>query len=97
MDTLFDTDKLTEAFEKFDAENPRVWYAFRAVTLRMINSGFEHYGAKAIWEYIRFNFAMETKGEFKLNNNYTAFYARKFEREFPEHKGFFELRKRKTG
>ena len=96
MDTLFDTDKLTEAFEKFDAENPQVWNAFKAVTLRVISSGFEHYGAKAVWEYIRFNFAMKTRGEFNLNNNYTALYARKFEAEFPQHKGFFELRKRKT-
>jgi len=97
QETLFDTDKLQQAFDKFDAENPQVWNAFKAVTLRVISSGFEHYGAKAIWEYIRFNFAMKTGGEFKLNNNYTAFYARKFIEKYPQFEGFFELRKRKTG
>ena len=93
----FNKSKLQKAFEKFDKENPKVWEKFETLTFRLINKGIEHYGAKAIWECIRFKHALRTKGgEFKLNNNFTAFYARKFIDKYPQYKGFFELRKRRA-
>tara|TARA_B100000963_G_C22628321_1_gene673527 strand:- start:1085 stop:1492 length:408 start_codon:yes stop_codon:yes gene_type:complete len=36
------------------------------------------------------------KQHFKLNNNYSSFYARRFMTMFPDHGGFFRTRKRKS-
>lgn len=34
--------------------------------------------------------------QFKLNNNYSSFYARAYMKKFPRHDGFFRTRKRKS-
>jgi len=95
--TLFDIDTrsaLQKAFEQFDKDNPHVWNLFVQFAFRAIRKGFNHYGAKTIFEAIRYHSDIVTKDkDFKLNNDYTAYYARKFEREYPEHRGFFRMRK----
>jgi hypothetical protein len=40
-------------FEEYDGENPAIWQEFEAAALELIRCGIEHYGAKAILEYIR--------------------------------------------
>jgi len=80
-------------FKAYDAKNPEIWPTFKDLTLILINKGIEHYGAKAIFEAIRFHKAMKHGvNDFKLNNNFTAEYAREFMRLYPEHAGFFEVR-----
>lgn len=51
-------------------------------------------GAKAIWERLRWNYAMRSNGndEFKLNNNYTAYMARLAMQKEPRLQGMFEVR-----
>jgi len=80
------------AFEKFDKANPRCWQLFAHFTHEAIEANAIHFGAQAILERIRWETAINTQGEFKVNNNYAPFYARKFHEEFPEHKGFFRTR-----
>ena len=88
---------VTYDFERFHAENPAVYKLFQQFAFRAIRRGLVHYSAKTIFEAIRFHADIVTKGEsFKLNNNYTAYYARMFEKDYPEYKGFFEKRKVKT-
>lgn len=100
MTTLFDLPvktQLEKDFEQFDKENSKVWELFVKFAFRAINRGFKHYGAKTIFEAIRYHCDITTTGsEFKLNNNYTAYYARKFHRTYPQHDGFFETRKVKA-
>jgi len=94
METLF--DEITESAEvKFDREHPVIWQEFKRIALRLIEKGVSRYGAKAIFEVIRYDMSIEGGTDFKLNNNYTAYYARKFIEQFPFHAGFFELRKKK--
>jgi len=94
--TLFEgmaKTSLQRAFEQFDAENPAVWIEFRDSALRLIEAGRRHYGAKSIMETIRFHRDVRRNAEgFKINNNFTAYYARKFMDLYPEHEGFFETR-----
>ena len=93
MKTLFDKS-IQEKFEEFDRANPKVWGLFVQFAFRAINRGFNHYGAKTIFEAIRYYTDVHTTDpEFKLNNNYTAYYARKFMAEYPDYDGFFETRK----
>ena len=62
--------------------------------------GFHRWGAKAIWEVLRYELAISTTAnvkDYKLNNNYTSRMARKLMNEEPEDFGdFFEVRKLKT-
>ena len=81
--------------ETYDLEHPAIWQEFEKVALRQIDKGYSHLGAKAIFEFIRFN--TPSIAEFpKLNNNMTAYYARKFIKLHPEHEGYFETRKTKV-
>jgi len=96
MPTIFDCPAKTRLeldFEKFDKKNPHVWELFVKFAFQSINKGFSHYGAKTIFEAIRYHCDITTIGsEFKLNNNYTAYYARKFHKAFPLYGNFFETR-----
>lgn len=88
-------DELLEDFQRFDAESPEVWDEFVRFTNEAIKRGFRHFGSKAVFERIRWETAVpNTQGEvdFKLSNNFHAFYARKFNDEYPEQKNFFVLK-----
>ena len=51
---------------------------------------------KQIFEVIRWEYDLKTTGDFKLNNNYTAWYARLVMERNPSLDGFFQLRKAKA-
>lgn len=80
-------------FERYDAANPAIWEQFERITNSLIAKGYKHHGAKAIFEIIRYQTAIVGgDDEFKVNNNFTQCYARKFIAKYPEHKNFFEFR-----
>lgn len=87
-------DQILDAFEKFHMENPDVWRLFQRFSLEAYNAGRGHYSAKAVFERIRWHLEIETSGEeVKLNNNFTAHYARMFHLSRPDLDGFFRNRK----
>ncbi len=81
-------------FDEYHERNPQVWAMFKRFTFEAILSGRSRIGAKMIAERIRWEtFLRPAEGdEFKINNNYVAFYARKFMCEFPEHDSVFQTR-----
>lgn len=85
MKTLFDIYESTKTFAEYDKENPAIWQAFVRIAFHLINSGVKHSGGKAIAEILR-------DGDFKINNSFISSYTRKFAKEYPEHKDFFEFR-----
>jgi hypothetical protein len=90
-----DCQTIEERFQAFHDRNPQVYRALRDMALEMRRRGHRQYGIKALFEVLRFNHAMRTEGDiFKLNNNYTALYARLLMDNEPELDGFFELRRR---
>jgi|TARA_Y100000310_G_scaffold292621_1_gene321533 hypothetical protein len=83
-------------FSEYDQENPHIWLLFRATTLMLLRQGFRHYGAKTIMERIRWHTSVEQgERDFKINNNWASFYARKFMEHHPVHEGFFFTRTKK--
>lgn len=87
---------LQQRFEAFHTLNPKVYDALRGMAVSMRRRGMRRYSIKALWEVLRFQ-AIATHGdEFKLNNDYTALYARKLMAEVPELAGFFETRRSKA-
>ena len=87
-------DELTESFLKFNDEHPEVLTAFCRFTLQLIRAGREHGGAKMVMERVRWDSALGSRepDTFKVNNNFTAFYARAFHQLYSEHDGFFRTR-----
>ena len=87
-------EELRDAVTQFHQTHPKVWDLFDHFTRDRISRGFEHYSVNAIFERIRWETDQARTGEheFKLNNNYSAFYARAFMRCNPEHEGFFRTR-----
>lgn len=91
------TTQTTLQFSQTDAEvydrlNPQVWEYFKLFSLQMLNRGYKRIGSKMIFERIRWETMISGDGTFKVNNNYTPYYSRKFEAEFPEHEGVFSKR-----
>lgn len=94
-------DRIAWAFADFDAAHPEIYREFCRMVRELRAAGHGHYSAKAIIEVIRFhtdvNRGYEQRGEFKINNNFTALYARKWQAEHPEAASFFATRQRKAG
>lgn len=81
----------------FHKANPRVYDLFKRFTFQVIRAGHQHYSADAVCHRIRWHTSVETQGDdFKINNNYAAYYARLFMVEHPQHDGFFRTRVTKS-
>jgi len=84
---------MVEQFWKFHVENPGVYKELLTLALKMKRTGRNRYGMKGLFEVLRWHRALKTTDEdFKLNNNYTAFYARMLMKRLPELDGFFAVR-----
>jgi len=82
-------------FEQFVIEAPELYDFLVARAREMRARGFSRYGIKSLYEVARFHFSMTRKPgeEYKLNNDYTALFARKIMRDHPDLDGFFETRR----
>jgi hypothetical protein len=83
---------MRETFEQYQERNPRIYKEFKHYVFQLIEAGETKIGSKSIFEQIRWQSKIKKEGEFKINNNYTADYARKFEQDFPHFAGIFEKR-----
>ena len=81
-------------FEEYDQANPEIYELFKTFAFEMIFAGRRHYSARTVIHRIRWHTDLHarTNDGFKINNDYSPFYARKFESEFPQHMGFFAKR-----
>lgn len=86
--------KMIARFEFFHAANPQVYVEFVRRTIGMHKTGKRKYGARCFIELIRHDHDINVKGEevFKINDNFTPMYARKFMAENPKYAGFFNTR-----
>ena len=81
-------------FKEYHATNPDIFEAFEKYTFQAIDAGRKYLGSQVILERIRFYSMVEAKqDQFKINNNYAAFYSRMFEDKHPKFKGFFRKRR----
>jgi hypothetical protein len=89
-------EQMRQRCEEFHRRHPEVWEMFKGFTQDRIALGFESYSADAIFHRIRWETARpeyKRGEEFKLNDHYTAFYARRFHKAYPHLAGFFRTRK----
>lgn len=80
------------SFIKYHEENPEIYEEFKKYAFQLINRGYKRIGSKQIFEVIRWHSMVSGNDKYKVNNNYTADYARKFEKDFPHHFGIFSKR-----
>ena len=80
-------------FKQYHEANPHIYIAFKRFAFEAINAGRHYLGAGFVVERMRWETMISGDDEFKLNNNYRAYYARLFMDEYPDNKGFFRTRK----
>lgn len=88
-------ESIRDRFHRFHNRNPHVYDTIISIAVQMKKANVHKFGMKGIFEYLRWQYSMQTQGEsYKLNNIYTALYARLVMDHEPELRGFFETRKR---
>lgn len=83
-------------FNQYDAENPGIYEAFKKFTFKAIDRHYKNYSAEFIFNVIRWETNSKADGDYKINNNFKPFYARKFMNDFPDYDGLFRTRKSKA-
>lgn len=85
---------LGEKFERFHGENPNVYRTLVRLAREWVNqTGRSKIGIKSLYEVARWHLAIETSDpEYRLNNNYTAFYSRLIMLRESDLDGVFDLR-----
>ena len=80
-------------WEEFFKKNVHVWEMFLhfSASARRVR---DHFGARMIWERMRWYTMIETSDpDYKLNNDYTSYYARALVLRYPaRYEGFFQIR-----
>lgn len=72
-------------------ENPVTYGLFVKFALRAARRN-ERIGVKMIAERVRWECAVEKSGEYKVNNNYVSYIARRMIQDYPELKRLIETR-----
>ena len=80
-------------FWDFHEANPDIYLEFVQRAMALWINGRTKYGARAIFQIIRYNTIVSgSKDDYKINNNYIARYARMAMAEAPQLKDFFRTR-----
>ena len=79
-------------FVEYHNKNPHIFDEYCRLTNQAIERGHKHIGSQMILEVMRWKTRVSGDDEFKINNNFGAYYSRMFEAKYPQHKGFFRKR-----
>jgi len=77
---------------EYDEKHPEIWTEFVRIAKVLKSKGHKRYSARGIFEVIRFEAPLTLFDEYKVNNNFTKYYALKLMKEYKEFEGFFEIR-----
>lgn len=87
---------IKESFVEFHKANPAVYFALQKLAAQMWERGRRRISIKMLFEVLRWDYYLSTNdpnSDFKLNNNYTAYYARMLMLNHPEWDGLFQIKK----
>ena len=98
--SLFDVEPVEEPltlqdrFESFHRQNLNVYIELRKLALEWVDAGHDHCGIGMLFEVLRFQSGLRTKGDpYLLNNDFRAPYARMLMSNEPRLVGLFETRR----
>jgi hypothetical protein len=85
--------RIRARFKEFHEDNPKIYELFVTYAIAA-RKATKHIGPNMITGRIRWYSKVETTGDlYKVNDLWSAFYARMFMRDFPSNEGFFKIRK----
>jgi hypothetical protein len=91
--TLAAGASIADQFTAFHDDNPHVYDALVSLARQLQSRGFTRIGMRALFERLRWEYALETDGDvWCLNNSFTGCYARLLTQQEPGLAGLFELR-----
>jgi len=81
-------------FWEWHKANPKVWEYFERFSLEVVRTGRHKVSHWLIINRIRWEVYLETTGEdFKISNDFIAFYARLWRKHYPQYKNLFNIKK----
>ena len=90
-------DNLKQKWWKWHNENPEFYKLFERFTFEAIRNGHPRLSAWLIVNRIRWETMIVTTGsDFKISNDFIAFYSRYFMHKNPQYLGFFKTRPMKN-
>ena len=90
------TITLKQKWWKWHKENPHVYELFERFTREALGRGHLRLSAWLIINRVRWETSIVTTGgDFKISNDYIAFYSRLFMAENPQYNGFFQIKEMK--
>ena len=91
----YSQEKIAEFFA-YHKKYPWLWARIQSMVSEMINQGAKRIGMKDIFEQIRKEHGVKAMGcVYKINNNYTSYYARLLILKYRNLEAFIELRELK--
>lgn len=85
--------KINQRFNQYITDNPHIYEAFKNYTFAAIAKQYKCFSAEFIFNVIRWETAISGKDQYKINNDFKAFFARKFMQDYPQYTGYFITRK----
>jgi hypothetical protein len=94
MNQLSPFASIADRFEEFHRANPAVYSTLVALARQWASkTGNRKLGMKTLYERTRWEISLDTSDpNFKLNNNFTAFYSRLIMEQEPDLAGMFDCR-----
>ena len=83
-----------EGFYTYHQDNPQVYDSLVTLARELRRVGRDRIGMGMLFEVLRWHYLLQVKTDeqFKLNNNYRAFYSRLIEEQCPDLRGAFTKR-----
>ena len=83
-----------EAFNRWHADNPAIWTYFERFSFEALSHGHRKISHWLIINRIRWEvFVVTTGRDFKICNDFIAFYARLWRKKHPQHKTLFNIKR----
>lgn len=88
------SQEMLQKFREYHRENPWIFDEFCKEAFALKDTGREQFGAKEIFERMRWQRQeFNTQGDFKINNTWAPYYARALIKKFPEFRKYLVLKK----
>lgn len=88
------TEEMLEGFRQYHRANKWIFEEFTKEAFALKDTGREQFGAKEIFERMRWQRQeFNTEGDFKINNTWAPYYARALIKKFPEFRKYLVLKK----
>jgi hypothetical protein len=96
--TAANDNSLDARFARFHVANPHVYAELVRLAREARQAGRTKLGAKELYEVARWHLKLRTRGdvEYRLNNSWTALYARLIQQQEPDLAHLFETRRRRA-